>query len=94
MIATMSPITNHLVSPVMKLPGIRFSPCPTQIAPTTRATAPTVIRALRPTPLFMMSKLPASASVRCSGVGLPGGSATASVSRHDGDLRRALPTPR
>ena len=47
---------SHIVLPVMKLPGIRFRPCPVQIPPITRAIAPTVIKVMRPLPLVMFPR--------------------------------------
>lgn len=57
-IARMSPIESHIRLPVMKLPGIRFRPCPAQTPPRIRAITPTVIRAMRPLRLVTSTNLP------------------------------------
>ena len=55
--ATMIPSTSHFVSPLMKLPGIRFRPCPIQTAPTATAISPTVMSVVRAMPLFIVATL-------------------------------------
>ncbi len=56
--AMMSPMANHMRLPVMKLPGIRFMPCPANTPPRIRAITPTVIRAIRPVRLVTSVNLP------------------------------------
>ena len=56
--AMMSPMESHMRLPVMKLPGIRFMPCPANTPPKIKAITPTVIRAMRPVRLVTSPKLP------------------------------------
>ena len=45
--ATISPMESHIRLPVMKLPGIRFIPCPANTPPMITAIKPMVMRAMR-----------------------------------------------
>ena len=56
--ATISPMKSHIRLPVMKLPGIRFIPCPAKTPPIITAITPMVIRAMRPTLLFTLPNVP------------------------------------
>lgn len=48
---------SHILLPVMKLPGIRFMPCPVQTPPRIRAITPTVIKVSRLKLLLMSLKI-------------------------------------
>ena len=64
--AMMSPMESHMRLPVMKLPGIRFMPCPANTPPRIRAITPRVIRAMRPVRLVTSPNLPSTDSWRRS----------------------------
>ncbi len=60
--ATISPTVSHIRLPVMKLPGIRFIPCPANTPPMITAIKPMAMRAMRPTLLFTLPSLLLTAS--------------------------------
>jgi hypothetical protein len=62
MTATISPMESHIRLPVMKLPGIRFNPCPANTPPMITAIKPMVMRAMRPKLLFTLLNLPLTSS--------------------------------
>ena len=64
--ARTSPMESHILLPVMKLPGIRFMPCPANTPPMIRAITPTRIRAMRPVRLVTSPNLPSTGSGRRS----------------------------
>lgn len=64
--AITDPMESHMRLPVMKLPGIRFMPCPANTPPRIRTITPTVIRAMRPIRLVMYPNLPSTGSRRRS----------------------------
>ena len=64
--ARTSPMESHILLPVMKLPGIRFMPCPANTPPMIRAITPTRIRAMRPVRLVTSPNLPSTSSGRRS----------------------------
>jgi hypothetical protein len=53
---------SHIRLPVMKLPGIRFIPCPANTPPMITAIKPMVMRAMRPKLLFTLPNLPLTSS--------------------------------
>ena len=58
--ATISPMANHIRLPVMKLPGIRFNPCPANTPPMITAITPMVMKAMRPRLLFTVPNIPST----------------------------------
>jgi len=68
MMASTSPMESHILLPVMKLPGIRFMPCPVQTPPRIRAITPTVIKVSRLKLLLMSHKVLGPADLSSAGV--------------------------